>query len=64
MKSFHDREPFKALLLADKDVTAVLPASTIEAAFKLDDQLRNVDAIFSRVFSGAGVAASVVAEVK
>jgi adenylosuccinate lyase len=64
MKSFHDREPFKALLLADKDVTAVLPASAIEAAFNLEDQLRNVDTIFGRVFSGAGVAAAVVAEVK
>jgi adenylosuccinate lyase len=64
MRSFHDREPFKTLLLADKDVTAVLPAAAIEAAFNLEDQLRNVDVIFSRVFSGAGVAASVVAELK
>ena len=44
--------PFKALLLADADVTRVLPAADIERAFDLDEQLRHVDHIFDRVFAG------------
>ena len=50
MRSFAERRDFKSLLLADADVTGVLPPAEIERAFDLDDQLRNVDAIFSRVF--------------
>ena len=38
------------LLLADADVTTVLPAQDIERAFDLDDQLKHVDVIFDRVF--------------
>jgi adenylosuccinate lyase len=53
MRSFHDKRDFKQLLLADPDVTAVLKASEIEKAFSLDDQLRNIDAVFGRVFSGS-----------
>ncbi len=49
-RAFHDQTDFKALLLADRDVTAVLPAAEIEKAFDLDDQLRHVDDIFDRVF--------------
>ena len=41
---------FKALLLADRDVTKVLQPEEIEQAFDLDVQLRNVDRIFDRVF--------------
>jgi adenylosuccinate lyase len=50
MRSFHDRQEFKGLLLADADVTNVLPAAEIEKAFDLREQLRNVDAVFKRVF--------------
>ena len=50
MRSFHDKQDFKALLLADGDVTSVLPAVEIEKAFDLKEQLRNVDAVFKRVF--------------
>jgi len=53
MRAFHEQRDFKALLLADADVTAVLPAAEIEKAFDLNEQLRNVDAIFDRVFSGS-----------
>jgi adenylosuccinate lyase len=53
MRSFHEQKDFKSLLLADTDLIKVLPAAGIEKAFDLDDQLRNVDAIFSRVFSPA-----------
>jgi adenylosuccinate lyase len=50
MRSFHDKQDFKALLLADHDVMKVLPAPEIEKAFDLKEQLRNVDAVFKRVF--------------
>jgi adenylosuccinate lyase len=56
MRSFHERRDFKALLLADPDLTKVLTAAEIERAFDLDDQLRNVDAIFARVFNVVPVA--------
>jgi adenylosuccinate lyase len=55
MRSFHEQRDFKALLLADADVMNVLKPAELEKAFDLDDQLRNVDAIFARVFVGAGV---------
>jgi adenylosuccinate lyase len=50
MRSFHEQRDFKTLLLADTDITRVLPAAEIEKAFDLKEQLRNVDAVFSRVF--------------
>jgi adenylosuccinate lyase len=50
MRSFDEERDFKALLLADAEVTGVLPASAIERAFDLDEQLKHVDDIFDRVF--------------
>jgi adenylosuccinate lyase len=50
MRSFAEQLDFKALLLADPDVTRVLPAAEIERAFDLDEQLKHVDHIFDRVF--------------
>jgi adenylosuccinate lyase len=61
MSAFHEARDFKALLLADPDVTGVLPPAEIERAFDLDEQLKHVDEIFHRVFEerhevvGAGV---------
>jgi adenylosuccinate lyase len=55
MRSFHDKTDFKALLLADPDLTKVLKPAEIEKAFDLEDQLRNVDAIFARVFGAPAV---------
>jgi adenylosuccinate lyase len=57
MRAFHERRDFKSLLLDDPDLTTVLAPAEIEKAFDLDDQLRNVDAIFARVFTSvpAGV---------
>ena len=52
MRSFDEQKDFKTLLLADSDVTKVLPPAEIEKAFDLNEQLRNVDAIFNRVFRG------------
>jgi adenylosuccinate lyase len=51
MRSFHEQKDFKALLLADPDLTRVLSPAEIDKAFDLNDQLRNVDAIFDRVFA-------------
>ena len=45
-----ERLDFKQLLLADPDVTRVLPAGEIERAFDLEEQLTHVDYIFDRVF--------------
>jgi adenylosuccinate lyase len=50
MRAFDQKTDFKRLLMADRDVTAVLPPADIERAFDLNDQLRHVDHIFSRVF--------------
>jgi adenylosuccinate lyase len=51
MRAFHEQQDFKALLLADPDLVAVLGEADIERAFDLNDQLRNVDTIFDRVFN-------------
>jgi adenylosuccinate lyase len=56
MRSFNERVDFKGLLLADADIMGVLPADVLEACFDLNDQLRNVDAIFARVFGGGAAA--------
>jgi adenylosuccinate lyase len=56
MRSFHEQRDFKPLLLADPDVMGVLTPAEIEKAFDLDDQFRNVDAIFERVFSNVPAA--------
>ena len=50
MRSFEEQRDFKALLLADGDVSRVLTAAEIELAFDLDEQLKHVDHIFDRVF--------------
>ena len=51
MRAFHEQKDFKSLLLADPDLTKVLGPAEIDRAFDLNDQLRNVDAIFDRVFN-------------
>jgi adenylosuccinate lyase len=50
MRSFSERRDFKALLLADPDVTGALSHAEIARAFDLDEQFRHVDDIFERVF--------------
>jgi adenylosuccinate lyase len=56
MRSYDERVDFKLLLLADADVISVLDRSAIEKAFDLEDQFRNVDAIFERVFAAVPAA--------
>jgi adenylosuccinate lyase len=60
MRAFHEQQDFKALLLADPDLTRVLTSAEIDKAFDLDDHFRNVDAIFERVFAPAAVGAAPV----
>jgi len=55
MQSLNEHRDFKALLLADRDVIAVLPPGDIERAFDLGEQLRHVDEIFGRVFQEVAV---------
>jgi adenylosuccinate lyase len=50
MRSFHEQKDFKSLLLADGDLMKVLTPAEVEKAFDLEDQMRNVDVIFERVF--------------
>ena len=57
LRSYDEQKDFKQLLLADKDVMAVLDPKTVEDAFNLKVQLKNVDAIFDRVFGPAAAAA-------
>ena len=53
MLAFREQRDFKTLLLADAEVTAVLKPADIERAFDLNEQFKNVDLIFERVFSVA-----------
>jgi adenylosuccinate lyase len=50
MRSFAEARDFKALLLADPDVTRVLAPPEIERVFDLNEQLKHVDDILARVF--------------
>jgi adenylosuccinate lyase len=56
MRSFHERQDFRDLLLQDPDLSRVLTPAEIDKAFDLDDHFRNVDAIFERVFAQAAAA--------
>jgi adenylosuccinate lyase len=50
LRSYDEKKDFKQLLLDDRDVMGVLDRKTIDAAFDLKVQLKNVDRIFDRVF--------------
>jgi adenylosuccinate lyase len=52
MRAWETGEEFRALLLADADVRAVLSPAEIESCFDLEYHLRHVDAIFRRVGLG------------
>jgi adenylosuccinate lyase len=55
MRSFHEQRDFKDLIAADPDVASRLSRDAIDEAFDLKAQLRNVDAIFDRVFRPVAV---------
>jgi adenylosuccinate lyase len=58
LRSYDERKDFKALLVADPDVTKVLTVAEIDRTFDLNEQLRNVDRIFDRVFGSQMAAAT------
>ena len=61
MRAFHEQRDFRELLLADAEVAARVPQNAIDDAFALDVQLKNVDAIFARVFAGEPVTPAALA---
>jgi adenylosuccinate lyase len=58
MRSFAEERDFKSLLAADPDVTRVVPRAVIDRSFDLDEQLKHVDHIFTRVFECEPVSSS------
>jgi adenylosuccinate lyase len=59
MKVWDENKNFQELLKKDADITSLLSPGELEAAFTLDTYLRNVGAIFDRVF-GENIAPSPV----
>ncbi len=52
MKVWDEGKDFHLLISADKDISAHISKTQIDAVFSLDTYLRNVDQIFARVFDG------------
>jgi adenylosuccinate lyase len=52
MRAWNEDLNFRELILADPEITAKVDRQTLERAFDLGRQLRNVDRIFARVFGG------------
>jgi adenylosuccinate lyase len=50
MRAWKENLNFREEILRDKEITARVPRKQIERAFDLNRQLRNIDAIFARVF--------------
>jgi adenylosuccinate lyase len=52
MKTWDEGGDFRAHVLADSDISARLPREDVERAFSVEGYMRNVDAVFARVFDG------------
>ncbi len=50
MKSWEDESDFRAAVEADPEITTCLKPQDLAKTFSLDRQLKNVDAVFQRVF--------------
>ena len=50
MRAWESGESFRKLVEADENISKVMKKKDLDQAFALDRQLRNVDAIFKRVF--------------
>jgi adenylosuccinate lyase len=50
MQAWREDKNFRELILADPEITSRVDNKTLQRAFDLDRQLRNVDTIFKRVF--------------
>jgi adenylosuccinate lyase len=51
MRAWEQESDFRAAIEADPEIQAVLAPAQIAESFSLTRQLRNVDAIFHRVFN-------------
>jgi adenylosuccinate lyase len=51
MKTWDEGGDFRAHVLSDADITSRLPREEVERAFSVEGYLRNVDAVFARVFA-------------
>jgi adenylosuccinate lyase len=51
MKAWENGDDFRKLVAADPDISRAMTPAQLDAAFDLQRQLRNVDAIFDRVFA-------------
>ena len=54
MRAWKEGLNFRDLVMQDRDITERMPAKAIQRAFELKRQLRNIDAIFARVFPTKG----------
>jgi len=54
MRAWKEDLNFRDLVMHDPDITERVPAKAIQRAFDLKRQLRNIDAIFARVFPTKG----------
>jgi adenylosuccinate lyase len=54
MRAWQDEMPFRELIFHDDEIINKVDTETLERAFDLDRQLRNVDKIFLRVFGPDG----------
>jgi len=52
MQAWREGKNFRELIFSDPEITARVAKKTLERAFDLNRQLRNVDRIFRRVFPG------------
>jgi len=50
MKCWNSKTDFKLVLSKDKDINAVLDEKELDSCFKIDQDLKNIDFIFKRVF--------------
>jgi len=50
MQAWREEKNFRELIFADPEITSRVDSKTLERAFDLDRQLRNVDTIFQRAF--------------
>jgi adenylosuccinate lyase len=50
MRAWKEGLNFRELIMQDRNIASRVPAKAIQNAFDLKRQLRNVDAIFARIF--------------
>ncbi|MFM8393823.1 MAG: adenylosuccinate lyase [Acidobacteriota bacterium] len=54
LKSWDEQLDFRALVRADPDISRTITSEQIDRAFDVRTQLKNVDRVFARVFTGKG----------